>query len=113
MSIKLLSAEQAVEMAHKLYEMRRAAKQIDGDKYPASIEVHLEAIRRLEKKDGEGYLSAFIRLAKDVTDKFGAGGAGTVLRLAAAAMELMVMPVKEDDCRRGDNNSKGSDNDNA
>jgi hypothetical protein len=88
MSIKLLSAEQAVEMAHKLYEMRRAAKQIDGDKYPASIEVHLEAIRRLEKKDGEGYLSAFIRLAKDVTDKFGARGTGTVLRLAAAAMEL-------------------------
>ena len=84
-----MNGERVVRMAHRLYEMRKTVKFIDGDKYPASIQLHKDAIERCMKATGKDALSAMIELAKEISDKFGERAAYDVLRLGAAAVEMI------------------------
>lgn len=83
------AAEEKIKLAHDLYGMRSAAKLLDGDKYPASLADYKAVIKGLLPENGGNHISAFVAASKKLVDEYGDRATGSVLRLGAAAVELM------------------------
>lgn len=73
-----MNAEEQVQMAAKLYECRRTARTLLGDRYKAKIQPIKDGLIAIAARDGVSVLSAAIAAAKRVD------GLDSILVLAAA-----------------------------
>ncbi len=80
--------EKRVEIAHRMYECRRTAKLLLGERYEEQLAPYRKVVRAVADRDHNGNeLPAVTAIVKKAEDKGDGGIAGLVLYLTAAAVE--------------------------
>lgn len=82
-----MSLEQLVGMASKLYQCRKTARFLHGEKYVERVEEYKAILANNMPRHGNDVLKTVIFLANEIKDKDGSEGA-TIL-LMAAAVEII------------------------
>lgn len=81
-----MSAEQAIGIAHKMYQCRRTLRQLFSSNYQSQVLPYMKAVNEYAEKHGIPLMSATLRLAQGLQMD---GHKISVMWVMAAAVEIV------------------------